>query len=101
MTRTIYLFDDFGNKIPVGSYAPNAASLSVSGDWTNTQYVSTTPDITGLIFTCTFSDGNSSTITDVTVTPTTWSSTAGIQTATFSYTSGEVTVTAIKDADVE
>ncbi len=84
-------------------YAITLSSLTVSGSWTNTQYVSTAPDVTGLTFTAVYSDGSTVTLSpsDVSISPSTWSATAGTQTATFSYTGGGVTVSATKTATVE
>lgn len=77
------------------------ASLAVSGDWTNEQKVSTTVDPTGLTFTATYLSGKTADVTaNVTVSPASWGETAGEQTATFSYTEGEVTVTVDKAATV-
>ena len=77
------------------------ASLAVSGDWTNEQKVSTTVDPTGLTFTATYLSGKTADVTaDVTVSPASWGETAGEQTATFSYTEGDVTVTVDKAATV-
>ena len=78
------------------------SSLAVSGDWTNTQTHETAVDPTGLTFTATYLSGKEADVTaKVTVSPETWGETVGEQTATFSYTEGEVTVTATKTANVE
>lgn len=79
------------------------SSLSVSGSWTNTQYTGQAPDITGLSFTATYNNGNTVSVSpsNITVSPSVWGSTAGTQTATFSYTSGGVTKTTTKTASVE
>lgn len=78
------------------------ASLAVSGDWTNTQTHETAVDPTGLTFTATYLSGKTADVTaDVTVSPATWGETVGEQTATFSYTEGEVTVSVDKTATVE
>ena len=77
------------------------SSLAVSGDWTNEQKVSTAVDPTGLTFTATYLSGKTADVTDdVTVSPSTWGETAGEQTATFSYTEGDVTVSVEKAATV-
>ena len=75
-------------------------SLSISGDWSNTQYVEQAVDYTGLVFTVTYSDGNSSVVTPTSLNPSTWSSTVGVQSCTFSYTEDGVTVSVSKSADV-
>lgn len=79
------------------------SSLSVSGSWTNTQYTGQAPDITGLSFTATYNNGNTVSVSpsNISVSPSVWGSTAGTQTATFSYTSGGVTKTTTKTASVE
>ena len=77
-------------------------SLAVSGDWTNAQVHETAVDPTGLIFSAVYLSGDSEDVTaDVTVSPETWGETVGEQTATFSYTEGEVTVSVEKTATVE
>lgn len=75
-------------------------SLSITGDWSNPQYVEQAVDYTGLVFTVTYSDGNSSVVTPTSLSPSTWSSTVGTQSCTFSYTENGVTVTATKSASV-
>ena len=76
-------------------------SLEVTGDWTNEQIVSTAVDPTGLVFKATYLSGSVDTVTDdVSVSPETWSATAGEQTATFSFTDNETTVTVTKTATV-
>lgn len=78
------------------------SSLAVSGDWTNTQTHETAVDPTGLTFTATYLSGKEVDVTeDVTVSPETWGETVGEQTATFSYTEGEVTVSVTKTATVD
>lgn len=78
------------------------SSIAVSGSWSNTQYINTAVDTTGLTVTATFSNGTTSNVTSsATVSPSTWGSTAGTQTATFSYTYNGVTKTATKTATVE
>jgi len=60
--------------------------LSCSGDWDVTQVAGEDVDPTGLIFTATDEDGDTSDVTDdVTWTPEKWGDTAGEQTATFTY----------------
>ena len=52
------------------------------------------------MFTVTYSDGNSSVVTPTSLNPSTWSSTVGTQSCTFSYTESGVTVSASKSASV-
>lgn len=76
-------------------------SLAITGDWTETQYTGEAVDATGLVFKATYLSTYVDVVTDdVTVSPATWGETAGEQTATFSFTDGETTVTATKDATV-
>ena len=82
---------------------PELTSLSVSGDFTDTQYTGAAPTKTGLTFTASYSNGTSETVSasDITVTPATWDASGnpdnlGEQTATFSYTEDGVTKTATK-----
>ena len=65
------------------------------------QYTGEAPDITGLIFTCTFANNTSGNVPITSVSPATWSNTAGSQTATFSYTENGTTVTATKVVNVQ
>ena len=74
-------------------------SLSVVGNWANTQYTSQPVNTAGLIFTVTYGSGKTASVSP-SVSPSTWSSTAGTQTATFSYTENGVTVSASKSASV-
>lgn len=76
-------------------------SLTVSGNWTNTQYTNQAVDITGLTFTVTYDGGDTATVTPTSISPSTWSSTVGTQTATFSYTASGVTVSCTKSANVQ
>lgn len=100
MTKTLYLFDINGKKIPIGYYEVASASLSVGGSWTNVQHANTVPDPTGLTFTCTYSDGTTSNVNATLISPAVWSDNAVTQTATFSYVVDGVTVTATKDVPV-
>lgn len=77
------------------------ASLAITGDWTNTQVVETAVDPTGLTIKATWTSGKVTDVTDdAEVSPETWGDTAGEQTATFTYTANEVSVTATKTATV-
>lgn len=98
--ETIYSFDDDGNKIPIGTYSPTPVSLTVKGDWLHSQIISFPPDVTGLTFTCTLSNGATLNVDANLVSPLKWSGVIGTQTATFSYTLGGTTVTATKNANV-
>ena len=75
------------------------SSLSVSGSWSNTQWTNTAPDTTGLTFTANYNNGTSATVTP-SISPSTWSGTAGSQTATFSYAENGITKTTTKSATV-
>ena len=88
--------------VPVVIGLDELSSLSVSGDWTNAQIAGNAPDLTGLTFTATYDNGftRSVSTSDITVSPATWGSTVGTQTATFSYTEDGVTKTTTKDATV-
>lgn len=77
------------------------ATLTVGGIWNRPQMPNQAPDTEGLTYTVTFSDGRVLNTTADLVSPTTWGSAAGIQTATFSYTRNGVTVTGTKDAGIE
>ena len=75
--------------------------MSCTGSWDATQVAGEAVDPTGLTFTATYTDGNTADVTDkVMVSPETWDATPGSQTATFSYTEGEVTKTDTKAATV-
>lgn len=75
--------------------------LEVSGDWSNVQFYGTTPDLAGLTFTAYYNDDSSGQVPpgQISVSPSTWSG-LGTQTATFSYTDGDVTKATTKDATV-
>lgn len=78
------------------------SSLAITGSWTNAQIVETAPDITGLTATATYLSGKKENVTsDVSVSPEAWGAEVGEQTATLSYTEGEVTVSAEIVANVE
>ena len=74
-------------------------SLSVVGNWANPQYISQPVDTAGLIFIVTYGSGKTASVTP-SVSPSSWSSTVGTQTATFSYTENGVTVSVSKTASV-
>ena len=100
-----FSYADAGATVTVTKTATVAnddpASLAVSGDWTNEQIHETAVDPTGLTFTATLLSGATKDVTaDVTVSPETWGETVGEQTATFSYTDNDVTVTVEKTATV-
>ena len=75
-------------------------SLAISGSWSNLQFTEMAPDPTGLVFTATFSDGDTLTVTPTSNTPSVWTDTEGTQTMTFNYTSGGSTVSASTTASV-
>ena len=78
-------------------------SLAITGDWSNPQYWGEAPDLTGLVFTANFSDGESFTIphNEIIFSPSKWAFYEGTQVATFSYTYEGVTQTATKNAPVK
>lgn len=76
--------------------------MTCSGDWDVTQTAGETVDPTGLTFTATDLDGDTTDVTDdVTVSPEKWGDTAGEQTATFTYVAADGgVVTCTKKATV-
>ena len=66
----------------------------------NPQYVATSVDTTDMVFEAEYSDGNTEVVSPTGLIPTTWGDTVGTQTATFSYTEDEVTVTCDVEANV-
>lgn len=75
-------------------------SLTISGNWSNTQYIGDPVDYTGLTFTASYEGGATATVLPTSVSPANWGNTIGIQTATFSYTESGITVSATKTANV-
>ena len=71
------------------------------GNWANPQYINFPVDYTGLIFLATLPNGNVMNATVSGVSPSTWSSTVGPQTATFTCTAEGLSFTATKSADVK
>lgn len=60
--------------------------MTCTGSWDATQVAGATVDPTGLTFTATDEDGDTTDVTDdVTVSPEKWADEAGEQTATFTY----------------
>lgn len=91
--------DYLDNPPTIGS--GTITSLTVGGQWDYIQYTDTDVDITGLELIATFSNGGTRNVTGfTTVSPSIWESTAGTQTATFTYTYDGVTVSATKTASV-
>ena len=88
---------DIKKNIPDTEVVP--VRLIIGGSWTNTQYTERPVDPTGLTFKVEYADGGIETVT-TTFTPSSWSETAGEQTATFSYSEAGVTVSAEKKATV-
>ena len=78
-----------------------AGSFIMMGNWANPQYTGVTVDYTGLIFLVILPNGKVINATVSSVSPSTWSSTVGTQTATFTCTVGGLSFTATKSADVE
>ena len=78
----------------------DSKSLTIVGNWANQQTASSAVDYTGLIFLATLPNGNVINATVTSVSPSTWSSTAGTQTATFTCTAGGFSFTATKSASV-
>ena len=74
--------------------------FTIVGNWANPQYTSSPVDYTGLIFLATLPNGNVINATVSSVSPSTWSSTVGTQTATFTCTAGGLSFTATKSASV-
>ena len=74
--------------------------LTVGGDWTNTQYTDEAVDTTGLTFTATYTSGTQLSVVPTSMIPSTWGSTAGTQTATFTYTEGGISVSGSKSASI-
>ena len=76
--------------------------MSCSGDWDVTQVAGADVDPTGLTFTATDEDGDTSEVTDdVTWSPEKWAAEAGEQTATFTYVADDGgVVTCTKKATV-
>ena len=78
-------------------------TLTVNGSWSKPQFYQNAPDISGLSFTITYNNNQSSTTQSVAVSPSVWPSisvTPDDQTATFSYTENGITITTTKDATV-
>lgn len=75
--------------------------LVIAGNWANPQYTSSLVDYAGLIFLATLPNGNVINATVSSVSPNTWSSTVGTQTATFTCTAGGFSFTATKSASVK
>ena len=74
--------------------------LNVSGSWAQSiQKIGDTPDISGLTFLASFSDGMTFPVTEISVRPVRWT-TQGNQAATFYYTVGGTTVTATKTCHI-
>lgn len=73
-------------------------SLTVNGTMA-TQFYQNAPNTSGLSFTITYNNGQSSTTQSVDTSPSVWEA-LGPQTATFSYTENETTVTATKECTV-
>lgn len=74
------------------------SSLTVNGTMA-TQFYQNAPNTSGLSYTIAYNNGQSSTTQSVDVSPITWTS-LGTQTATFSYTENNTTVTATKECTV-
>lgn len=96
------------NTIPTSKAVYDILTLSsdsrpctIIGNWANPQYVSSPVDYTGLIFLATLPNGNVINATVSSVSPSTWSSTVGTQTATFTCTAGGFSFTATKSASVK
>ena len=85
-----------GTKAAGVEVAPT--SLAVNGDMV-TQFYDEAPNLSGLTFTITYNNGQTITTQSVPVSPATWGAT-GTQTALFSYTEDEVTVSASKECTV-
>ena len=77
-----------------------AGSFIITGNWANPQYINFPVDYTGLIFLVILPNGNVINATVSSVSPSTWSSTVGTQTATFTCTAGGLSFTATKSASV-
>jgi len=75
-------------------------SLIIEGYWDNPQYTGGDVDTTGLTFKAVYDNRCIQVISPV-ISPTSWSTVPGDQTATFSYTYNGVTKTATKTATVE
>ena len=66
----------------------------------NYQYTNTAPNISSIHFKVYYNDGTNKTVSNITVAPNSWSSTAGQQTATFSYTENGIVVSINRNATV-
>lgn len=101
--KNVYAVSESGKKVVIGQYTliETPSSLSVSGNFTNTQTYGEPVDITGLSFTVTYTSGRSNTISpaSISISPSTWQG-SGTQTATFTYTENNVSVNVSKSASV-
>lgn len=78
----------------------NLASLIIEGYWDNVQYTDEPVDTTGLNFKAVY-DNKCIQNVNVSISPSSWGSTAGSQTVTFSYTEDGVTKSVSRTVNVE